>query len=288
MGFMRRDQALLAVSAAFLAAFVYDAVLRPLTVPTIDLPPLPGGISTMTSLLTLFALTHAAYALGWRHAAAFFAVSAAVSWTFEQAGVATGLVYGRYVYTDVLGAKLGHVPVLIPMAWFMVIYPGYVIANLIVTRRVIAAPSTARQLLALSALGAVAVTAWDLVIDPILSGPHYLAWIWFDGGPYYGVPLQNYAGWLLTTFVVFLVFRLAEGRWMPRPSGPVTRSVAALPVVAYVAVLLSDLESGVVPVGAALLASAVMLPLALLAAVRLWRRKRSAPQRATMSGTPAQ
>jgi uncharacterized membrane protein len=279
MSTMRRDRALLAVSMAFLAAFVYDAVLRPLTVPTIDLPPLPGGISTMTTLLTLFALTHGAYVLGWRHVAAFFCVSAAVAWTFEQVGVATGAVYGRYVYTDLLGAKLGHVPILIPMAWFMVIYPSYVIANLIASGRATPAPGTARQVVALSALGAVVVTAWDLIVDPILSGPHYLAWIWLDGGPYYGVPVQNYAGWLVTTFVVFLVYRLMERRWAPRPSGVVTRAVAALAVVAYAAVLLSDLESGVVPLGAALLATALMLPLAFLAAVRLSQGERFAAQR---------
>jgi uncharacterized membrane protein len=284
---MHRDRALLAVSAAFLAAFVYDAVLRPLTVPTIGLPPLPGGITTMTSLLTLFALTHAAYLLGWRHAVTFFGVSAVISWTFEQVGVATGAVYGRYVYTDLLGAKLGDVPVLIPMAWFMVIYPSYVVANLIITRRAVAVPATARQVVALSALGAVVVTAWDLVIDPILSGPQYHAWIWLDGGSYYGVPVLNYAGWLVTTFVVFLVVRLSERRWVPRPSGPVTRSVAALPVVAYVAVLLSDLESGVVPAGAAVLATAVMMPLAVLAAVRLMQDTGLAAPHETMTRTPA-
>lgn len=284
---MRRGRALLWLSTAFLAAFVYDAVLRPLTVPNIGLPPLPGGISTMTSLLTLFALTHAAYALGWRHAAAFFAVSAVVSWTFERVGVTTGAIYGRYFYTDLLGAKLGHVPVLIPMAWFMVIYPGYVIANLIVTRRAIVVAGPVRRLVALSALGAVVVTAWDLIIDPILSGPQYHAWIWQEGGPYYGVPMLNYAGWLVTTFAVFLLFRLMQIRWAPRPAGSLTGWVVALPVIAYVAVLLSDLESGVVPAGAALLGTATMLPLALAAAVRLVRSPEARAERGSVTEAPA-
>jgi uncharacterized membrane protein len=284
---MRRGQALLWLSAAFLAAFAYDAVLRPLTVPTIGLPALPGGISTMTSLLTLFALTHAAYTLGWRHAAAFFAISAVVSWTFEQVGVATGAIYGRYVYTDLLGGKLGHVPLLIPMAWFMVIYPSYVIANIILTGRATATSGPIRRIVALSALGAVVVTSWDLIVDPILSGPNYLAWIWLDGGPYYGIPIQNYMGWLVTTFAVYLVFRLAQRRSDPRPAGAVTRWVVALPVMAYVAVLLSDLESGVVPLGAALLGTATMLPLALTAAVRLVRSTETRSERSSITRAPA-
>ena len=53
------------------------------------------------------------------------------SWTFEEAGVLTGLVYGPYHYTATLGPWLGSVPILIPLAWFMLVYPSYVVANLI-------------------------------------------------------------------------------------------------------------------------------------------------------------
>jgi Carotenoid biosynthesis protein len=53
-------------------------------------------------------------------------------WTFEEVSVLTGLVYGPYHYTATLGPWLGSVPVLTPLAWFMLVYPSYVVANLIV------------------------------------------------------------------------------------------------------------------------------------------------------------
>ena len=56
-----------------------------------------------------------------------------VSLLFESVGVATGWVYGPYHYTDKLGPKfLGLVPYLIPVAWFMMSYPSFVIADRLV------------------------------------------------------------------------------------------------------------------------------------------------------------
>jgi Carotenoid biosynthesis protein len=42
-----------------------------------------------------------------------------VSWAFEKVGIATGLIYSPYHYSARLGVKLGAVPVIIPLAWFM-------------------------------------------------------------------------------------------------------------------------------------------------------------------------
>ena len=48
------------------------------------------------------------------------------------------------------------------------------------------------------------MTSWDLVVDPVRvqSGQ----WVWEARGQYFGVPLQNYLGWWLTTFVTFILF----------------------------------------------------------------------------------
>ena len=78
------------------------------------------------------------------------------------------------------------------------------------------------------------------------------AWIWRDGGPYFGIPVQNFAGWVLTTFSVYLVYRLYERRVElkplagvePRPLAGITLEVAALPVVAYAAMAVSDVLAG--------------------------------------------
>ena len=236
------------ISVILFLLFVYDAVLRSLLNGLIALPSIPGGLKVLTAILALCSLTHAWYSLGGRLTVIFFASSAAISWAYEQAGVLTGLVFGAYHYTDYLGPKLGEVPLLIPLAWFMMIYPSYVVANLAVGGHVLGTPGGLGRLVGLAAAAAVVMTAWDLVIDPILSGPSARAWIWETGGPYFGIPIQNYLGWLVTTGSVYLAYRLFERR-SSAPLQPAATWIAALPVATYGLMLVANLLSGVAPAG---------------------------------------
>jgi putative membrane protein len=120
---------------------------------------------------------------------------------FESVGVTTGLVYGPYHFTDRLGVKfLDLVPLLIPVAWFMMTYPSYVIAERIMPARW----GAWGWRIGVAAVGAVIMTAWDLAMDPMMVASEY--WVWEVQGAYFGVPLQNFWGWWLTTFVTFTVF----------------------------------------------------------------------------------
>jgi uncharacterized membrane protein len=128
----RKNAFLLGLAIIFLALFIYSSIIRPLLEPLFpELPRIPGGIGIKTLFMMLFSIFHASYVLGWRHMLLFFGITVAVSWSYEHVGVETGLIYGAYHYTDALGLKLGHVPIIIPIAWFMMIYPSYIIANLI-------------------------------------------------------------------------------------------------------------------------------------------------------------
>ena len=80
--------------------------------------------------------------------------------TFFVRSVATGAIYGPYHYTNQLGPKLGHVPLLIPIAWFMLIYPSYVIANLIADGQPTGTRGRLGRLLGLAFLSAMVMTAW--------------------------------------------------------------------------------------------------------------------------------
>lgn len=169
-----------------------------------------------TPLLTLlafsFALLHSSQNLEWRQTLLLLALTFAISLLFESVGVVTGRIYGPYHYTDKLGPKfLGLVPLLIPVAWFMMTYPSYMIA-----RRLI--PSLKNRWVwrvAVAALGALIMTAWDLAMDPLMvEGGH---WVWERGGAYFGIPLQNFWGWWLTTLVTFFLFT-SIGRVAPKPT----------------------------------------------------------------------
>jgi len=231
---------LIKLSALFLILYTYTTAIRILLDPIIHLPALPGGVQGETLLLLMFSLTHAIYLLGRLQTLVFFVAAAVISWTFEELGVDTGMIFGNYYYTDMLGPKLSEVPILIPLAWFMMIYPSFIIANLIAEGKAVVRDSDLGTIVRLSLLSAMVMTAWDLLIDPVLSGPDYRAWIWVDGGPYYGVPAQNYVGWILTTFTIYLCFRLFERKFPPSERNEITATIIAMPLVAYASVMISN------------------------------------------------
>jgi putative membrane protein len=177
------------------------------------------GLAAVVIVLALFCLWHASSALGPRLAVVFFAITAMTCWAFEEVGVLTGLVYGPYHYTSTLGPWIGSVPVLIPLAWFALVYPTHVVVDLAADRWS-AGPLDGRgRLLVLALIGAVAMAAWDLALDPVLSGPVYRAWIWETAGPGTGIPVQNSVGWIATAFTVYVVFRSLERRSAPGRRG---------------------------------------------------------------------
>src|SRR5215212_1660582 len=68
---------------------------------------------------------------------------------------------------------------------------------------------------------------------PLASGPGALSWIWEQGGAYYGVPTQNFIGWIFTGFTVVVCYRLYK-RFVPaRPLGRQTRTMLVLPLLVY-------------------------------------------------------
>jgi len=213
--------------------FAAYAVLNTYFVLTPVLGPAPSAVMMLVPVLMGgFSLTHAVYTLGIWHAAGFFALSIAVSFTFEAIGVATGSVFGPYHYSDTLGPKLLDVPLLIPLAWFMVIYPSYALANYITTGRAVSRPRTKLpRLVGVVLLSAVLMTAWDLLLDPQATQEGY--WVWDTQGAYFGIPVQNFVGWLITTSTVYLAYRLAEARWPPKPCGPAPPLFEALPLFLY-------------------------------------------------------
>ena len=207
-----------------LFAGVMYLILTEAVWPWIHLPQL-GNIG-FTLVFVLFALAHCAALEGWGRTGIFFAVSAVVSYFMEEIGVQTGIVFGRYHYGDLLGAKLGHVPVIIPLAWFMMIYPSWMVARAILTGLNL---GKLPGITALAAVAAFVMTGWDVVMDPGMAAEGN--WVWEHGGAYFGVPRHNYLGWLATTF---LVYWIAGRLWREvTPTWTTSRWFAALPVIVY-------------------------------------------------------
>lgn len=170
-----------------------------------------------TLILFAFALLHGWQHLGWKRILLMFVTVTLVSLTFESVGVATGLIYGPYHYNDMLGPKvLGLVPVLIPIAWFMMMYASYLIADLVIPP---GNRSGLGRILLVAGVGGFIMTSWDLAMDPMMvAGGH---WVWEAPGAYFGIPLQNFWGWWLTTFAALAVYLILEAVAMKKPEAAV-------------------------------------------------------------------
>lgn len=118
-----------------------------------------------------------------------------LGWLVELIGSKTGVPFGRYHYTDVLQPQVGHVPLLIPLAWLMMIPPSWAVATIIL-------PDAPRIVIAV--LAGAAFMAWDLFLDPQMVKWRF--WEWDQPGRYVGIPFVNFFGWWLAgTVISFLL-----------------------------------------------------------------------------------
>lgn len=231
-----RGALLCALTGLFFALLVLRFVVLWLNSFTGTSLPVPGSIG-FTLLFTAFSLLHAASRLGWPRALVFLTVCAVVSWCFEAVGVETGLVYGAYHYSDRLGTKLGGVPIIIPLAWFMMVYASWVVSCVLLQG--VGDPASGTRTAARIIVAAMAMTAWDTVMDPGMARAGI--WTWEHGGAYFGVPIRNYAGWLATTVTVYAVTELIWRRLGKHPVAAVAGLYDGLPVFLYALIAIDSL-----------------------------------------------
>jgi len=179
------------------------------------------GPATTVVLGALAGALHAGGRLGARRAAAIFVGAFAVSLGAELAGTSTGYPFGPYSYTPLLGYRVaGLVPFNIPTSWFYMLY-----CALAMTARM---RGTRGSRWGWAALAGLTLTAWDVSMDPAMVRTAH--WLWhlapptstlhrvFVSDAFYGMPLSNWLGWLLTgTLVARLMLAIVPpAAWLER------------------------------------------------------------------------
>lgn len=124
----------------------------------------------------------------------------ALSWAAEAFGSRTGIFFGKYSYTDALQPQILNVPVQIPLGWLMMLPPSWAAAQAI-TYRV----NSRWHFPAFVSVSALAMTAWDLFLDPMMVT--WGIWSWDNPGSYFGIPWTNYLGWLLVSALITFLIR---------------------------------------------------------------------------------
>ncbi len=187
---------------------------------TVGDPALPLAI-IMTSLL-LAATVLSLLLPPWGTARVLYAVAviAVGSWAIERFGSTTGWPFGVYAYTDALQPQIGHVPLVIPIAWLMMLPSAWAVAQVVTGKK--GSPRSGSQAEASArsqslfaplrlrikflthrwrfiVVSGLAFMVWDLFLDPQMVGWDFWRWEahngWFGG--YFGIPWLNFFGWWL-------------------------------------------------------------------------------------------
>lgn len=105
---------------------------------------------------------------------------------FETMALKTGIPYGVFQYTGLIGTTLpGGASWTIPLGWIPLILSAAQLSQRF--------SSSLSRLL----MGMGLACVFDLCIDPVATAMGY--WHWHDSSySYYGVPLQNFFGWLIS------------------------------------------------------------------------------------------
>ena len=119
-----------------------------------------------------------------------------LAWLVERVGHTTGYPFGAYHYTDLLQPQLGGVPLLIPLAWLMMLPPAWAVGSAIT-----GGYRGVRFLITSSA----AFTAWDFFLDPQMVDWGY--WQWVTPSGYFGIPWTNFLGWFLGALLISAIAR---------------------------------------------------------------------------------
>ncbi len=156
----------------------------------------PAAISAGVVMQSLLVLTVLSVQWGFVRGVSTGLAVALLAWVVEYSGSRTGFPFGGYIYTERLQPQLGHVPVVVPLAWLMMLPPSWAIAQAIL--------GTSSGL-AFALIAAAAFTAWDLFLDPQMVT--WGLWRWQRRGRYFGVPLTNYLGWFVVAALMTAVLQ---------------------------------------------------------------------------------
>ena len=153
----------------------------------------------------VLALVHGSILYGVRGMSAFATFCLGIGAASESLSLRTGFPFGHYYFTNLMGPKFLQVPILLILAYLGIGYCSWVLSLLILGYRNRTLAGTG--LVSVPLLASLIMVAWDLSMEAIWSTIDR-AWIWRDGGSFYGVPVSNFVGWYFTGFLFYQAFAL--------------------------------------------------------------------------------
>ncbi|MET0187606.1 MAG: carotenoid biosynthesis protein [Pseudonocardia sediminis] len=232
-------------------------------------PLIPEGGRTAVTVLSVVVFAAASLAdcarvHGYLSALALAVVAGGGGLFVESLGLRTGFPFGEYHYTGTLGPELFGVPLVVPLAWTMMAWPALVVGRTLCTRTV-----------PVVLTAGLALASWDVFLDAQMVAAGH--WYWTHPDPALplvpGIPLTNYAGWVLVAVVICGALHLVLGGG---PDGRRSRSApaAVLYLWTYASSVLAHLAFFALP-GSALVGGLLMGAIAIPYGRKVTRATRS-------------
>tara|TARA_B100000073_G_scaffold343278_1_gene347781 strand:- start:38 stop:865 length:828 start_codon:yes stop_codon:yes gene_type:complete len=153
---------------------------------------------------SIFFIIHGALVWSFFNIVIFLIITIIISLIYEIIGSKIGYVFGgKYHYNkdNTPGYIIFGIPVLIPIAWFGIIYMCINFCYYITNIRFPFEDSINYVFIILTSFF---VMLLDLVLDPLAVDEK--RWSWELPGVYYGIPILNFFGWLLVPLSILLIF----------------------------------------------------------------------------------
>jgi len=163
-------------------------------------PPVFAQIAGLTQfiLLSLFAFAHGVRCYGAKRMAWVTAILVLIANAMENLSINTGFPFGWFDHQPAMGPKIFDVPILVNFGYLAIGYVSIFVADTILGRMPTGHKYTG--LVGIAVIAGFIAAGWNAALDP-LGSTLQRSWIWRDGGGYFGVPITNTLGWLLTMTV---------------------------------------------------------------------------------------
>jgi hypothetical protein len=142
---------------------------------------------------------------GYRNLIIFFLIKWVVSFSFEALSIHTGFPFGWYYYAMPAAISILGVPLIIIFAYFGTGYFAWMLAHVFTGRY--NKKLNGKWIVVVPFIAAFLMVMWDVSADPV-SSTLWKQWIWLQPGAYFGVPIQNFFGWLLVVLIFYQTFPL--------------------------------------------------------------------------------
>ncbi len=155
--------------------------------------------------------------VGWRRTLTHLVATIVPMTLIEQLGTATGFPFGVYHYVRAVNADelwIGDVILVSVLAWPFLTFAGWQMARWVLACRPV-------RLAWHVVLATLFLLLLDLIMDPVTArgGRWFLVefHVWDQPGGLWGVPWENYWGWLLSLVLIYPLWQFLDRRLAPLP-----------------------------------------------------------------------